>query len=205
MNKKEVAALFGLISALFPRDEKFANADKFMVTAWAEMLSDIPFDKAKEAVKYAVATSPFPPSISEIRNYSVKISENSLRSPEEAWKIAIDAIRDYNTRTVPIEGFNTKSYEFVKFGEPVKVQPSGLEYEAKRHVPPEVWEVMDLMGYANMCASENADVLRGQFMKIWKDRADREHEYRVVAPIVPQLAETIQNLLLKGGENGDLE
>lgn len=205
MNKKETAALFGLIAALFPRDEKFAAADKFMITAWAEMLEDIPLEKAKEAVRYAVATSPFPPSISEIRNYAVKISENSLRSPEEAWKIATEAIRDYNMRTVPIEGFNSKSYEFVKFGEPVKVQPSGLEYEAKRHVPPEVWEVMELMGYADMCRSENPDVLRGQFMKIWKSKTDREHEYRVVAPIVPQIAETIQALLLKGGENGDLE
>lgn len=205
MNKKEVAALFGLISALFPRDEKFANADKMMVTAWAEMLADIPLDKAKEAVKYAVATSPFPPSICEIRNYAVKISENSLRSPEEAWKIALDAMRTYNTRTVPIEGFNSKEYKFVKFGEPVKIRPSGLEYEAKKNVPPDVWEVMELMGYADMCASENADVLRGQFMKIWSNKTSREHEYRVVSPIVPQLAEKIQHLLLTGGENGELE
>ena len=205
MNKKETAALFGLISALFPRDEKFAAADKFMITAWAEMLEDIPLEKAKEAVRYAVATSPFPPSISEIRNYAVKISENSLRSPEEAWKIATEAIRDYNMRTVPIEGFNSKSYEFVKFGEPVKVQPSGLEYEAKRHVPPEVWEVMELMGYADMCRSENPDVLRGQFMKIWKNKTDREHEYRVVAPVVPQIVERVAQNLLLGGENGELE
>lgn len=205
MNKKEVAALFGLISALFPRDEKFANADKMMVTAWAEMLADIPLDRAKEAVKYAVATSPFPPSICEIRNYSVKISENSLRSPEEAWKIAIDAMRTYNTRTVPIEGFNSKEYKFVKFGEPVKIRQSGLEYEAKRHVPPDVWEVMELMGYADMCASENADVLRGQFMKIWSNKTSREHEYRVVSPIVPQLIEKVANNLLMGGENGEIE
>ena len=205
MNKKEVAALFGLISALFPRDEKFANADKMMVTAWAEMLADIPLDKAKEAVKYAVATSPFPPSICEIRNYAVKISENSLRSPEEAWKIALDAMRTYNTRTVPIEGFNSKEYKFVKFGEPVKIRPSGLEYEAKRHVPPDVWEVMELMGYADMCASENADVLRGQFMKIWSNKTSREHEYRVVSPIVPQLIEKVENRLLEGGENGEIE
>lgn len=203
MNKKETAALFGLIAALFPRDEKFAAADKFMITAWAEMLEDIPLEKAKEAVRYAVATSPFPPSISEIRNYAVKISENSLRSPEEAWKIATEAIRDYNMRTVPIEGFNSRSYEFVKFGEPVKVQPSGLEYEAKRHVPPEVWKVMELMGYADMCRSENPDVLRGQFMKIWKNKTDREHEYRVVAPIVPQLIEKVAKNLLTGGENGE--
>ena len=205
MNKKETVALFGLISALFPRDEKFANADKMMVTAWAEMLADIPLDRAKEAVKYAVATSQFPPSICEIRNYAVKISENSLHSPEEAWKIALDAMRTYNTRTVPIEGFNSKTYEFVRFGEPVRVRPSGVEYEAKRNVPQDVWEVMELMGYADMCASENMDVLRGQFMRIWNSKADREHEYKVVAPIVPQLIDKVAQNLLIGGQNGEFE
>ena len=113
-------------------------------------------------------------------------------------------MRTYNTRTVPIDGFSSKNYEFVRFGEPVRIQPSGLEYEAKRNVPPDVWEVMELMGYADMCASENADVLRGQFMRIWNSRADREHEYKVVSPIVPQLIEKVANNLLMGGENGDL-
>ena len=205
MNRKETIATFALISALFPRDDKFANATKEMISAWNEMLADIPFDTVKSAIKAAVATSPFPPSICEIRNYAVKISENSLRPAEEAWKIASDAIRTYNTRTVPKEGFKSKTYEFVRFGEPVKAQPSGVEYEAKRNVPPDVWEVMELMGYADMCASENADVLRGQFMKIWNSRADREHEYRAVAPVVPQLVEKVANLLTEGGQNGELE
>ena len=203
MNRKETIATFALISALFPRDDKFANATKEMISAWNEMLADIPFDTVKAAIKAAVATSPFPPSICEIRKYAVKISENSLRSPEEAWKIALDAIRTYNTRTVPKEGFNSKTYEFVRFGEPVKVQPSGVEYEAKRNVPPDVWEVMELMGYADMCVSENPDVLRGQFMKIWNSRASREHEYKVIGKIVPQLLENIPKLLLDGGQNGE--
>ena len=203
MNRKETVATFALISALFPRDDKFANATKEMISAWNEMLADIPFDTVKAAIKAAVATSPFPPSISEIRNYAVKISENSLRPAEEAWKIALDAMRTYNTKTVPIDGFNSKTYEFVQFGEPVKIRPSGLEYEAKKNVPPDVWEVMELMGYADMCASENADVLRGQFMKIWSNKTSREHEYRVVSPIVPQLIEKVANRLLEGGENGE--
>ena len=205
MNRKETIATFALISALFPRDDKFANATKEMISAWNEMLADIPFDIVKAAIKAAVATSPFPPSICEIRNYAVKISENSLRPAEEAWKIASDAIRTYNTRTVPKEGFKSKTYEFVRFGEPVKAQPSGVEYEAKRNVPPDVWEVMELMGYADMCASENPDVLRGQFMKIWSNKTSREHEYRVVSPIVPQLIEKVANRLLEGGENGEIE
>ena len=61
------------------------------------------------------------------------------------------------------------------------------------------------MGYRDMCVSENPDVVRGQFMKIWKSRADREHEYKVVAPVVPQIVERVAKNLLLGGENGELE
>ena len=188
MNKKETVALFGLISALFPRDEKFAQADKMMVTAWADMLADIPLDRAKEAVRYAVATSPFPPSICEIRNYAVKISDNSFRSPEEAWKIACDTMRKYGCSRYMNYTTGMTDYD-----------------RAKKNCPEDVWKVMELMGYRDMCMSENKDVLRGQFMKIWKNQADREHEYKVVAPIVPQLVERVAQNLLIGGQNGELE
>ena len=39
MTKKETVALFGLIAALFPRDEKFTHPDATMRDAWAEMLA----------------------------------------------------------------------------------------------------------------------------------------------------------------------
>ena len=202
MNKKETAALFALISALFPRDEKFANADKPMILAWQEMLEDIPFDVGKAAVKATVAASPFPPSIKDIRDYSTRMNGNRRKTAEEAWGIASDMMRTYNARLVPIEGFVRDDEPLAKFGEPVKIRKSGLEYEAKRNCPPEVWELMEHMGYADMCASENPDVIRGQFMRAWDSHEREEYEKRVIGGILPQFLKDMN--LLNGGVNGEL-
>lgn len=202
MNKKETVALFGLISALYPRDEKYANADKMMILAWQEMLADIPFDTAKAAIKASAATSPFPPSIKDIRDFATRLSGNRRMTAEEAWGIASEMIRTYSARLVPIEGFEREESTVAKFGEPVKPRPSGLEYEAKRHCPKEVWELMERMGYSDMCASENPDVVRGQFMRAWDSHEREEYEKRVIGGILPQFLKDMN--LLGGGQNGEL-
>lgn len=202
MTKKETAAMFALISALYPRDEKFAKADKEAILAWHEMLEDIPFDVAKAAIKASVATSPFPPQICDIREYATRMTGQRRMTADEAWGIAAEVIRTYSSRTVPIEGFASKTYEFVKFGEPVKVRPSGLEYEAKRHCPKEVWEILERMGYADVCASENPDIVRGQFMRSWSNHDKEAYEKRVIGGVLPQFLKDMN--LLGGGQNGEL-
>ena len=202
MTKKETAAMFALISALYPRDEKFAKADKEAILAWHEMLEDIPFDVAKAAIKASVATSPFPPQICDIREYATRMTGKRRMTADEAWGIAAEVIRTYSGKTVPIEGFAQKKYEFVKFGEPVKVTPSGLEYEAKRHCPKEVWEILERMGYADVCASENPDVVRGQFMRAWSNHDKEEYEKRVIGGVLPQFLKDLN--LLGNGQNGEL-
>lgn len=203
MTKKETVALFGLIAALFPRDDKFAHPDAAMRDAWAEMLQDIPFDHAKAAVKAAVATSPFPPSIAEIRDYATRLTGPRRLSAEEAWGIAAECIREYGTRTVPIEGFANKKYEFVRFGEPVRVRPSGLEYEAKRHCPEDVWALLQRMGWKDICESENPDVVRGQFMRAWSSHDAEAKEVRVLGSIVPELVKAITGEVLAQLGAGD--
>ena len=202
MTKKETAAMFALISALYPRDEKFAKADKEAILAWHEMLEDFPFDVAKAAIKASVATSPFPPQICDIREYATRMTGQRRMTADEAWGIAAEVIRTYSSRTVPIEGFASNTYEFVKFGEPVKVRPSGLEYEAKRHCPKEVWEILERMGYADVCASENPDVIRGQFMRAWSNHDKEEYEKRVIGGVLPQFLKDLN--LLGNGQNGEL-
>jgi hypothetical protein len=202
MTKKETVALFALISSLFPRDDKFAKADKMMIMAWQEMLEDIPFEVAKAAVKATVATSQFPPSIKDIRDYSTRMNGKRRMTAEEAWGIASEMMRTYSARLVPIEGYIREEEPTAKFGEPVKIRKSGLEYEAKRYCPPDVWELMEHMGYADMCASENPDVIRGQFMRAWDSHTREEYEKRVIGGILPQFLKDMN--LLNGGVNGEL-
>ena len=211
MTKSETVQLFAIIKSLFPRDDSFKNATKDMVDAWAEMLGDIPFDHAKAAVKAAVATSPFPPSIAEIRDYATRLTTPKRLTADEAWGIAQDVIRTYGTRTVLKEGCEEKPPEYsdatvdVITYRCVKRQPSVKEYEAKRHCPPEVWEMLERLGYANVVNSDNPDVVRGQFMKYWTGHDTEKKEERVFGAIVPELLKAITGenwaLLEDGGED----
>lgn len=203
MTKTETAALFALISTLFPREDAFRNARKETVAAWAEMLQDIPFDHAKAAVKASVAASPFPPSIAEIRDYATRLNGPRRLTAEEAWGIASECIRTYGTKTVPKAGFVDQKYEFVRFGEPVRVRPSGLEYEAKRHCPEDVWALLQRMGWKDICESENPDVVRGQFMRAWSSHDAEAKEVRVLGSIVPELVKAITGEVLAQLGAGD--
>lgn len=203
MSKEEVVKLFAAISALFPRDTKFAQADRMMVDMWQKMLSDISYENAEKAVMAAVSTSPFPPSIAEIRDYATRLNGTRRLTAEEAWGIANECIREYGLRTVPKEGFAEKKYEFVKFGEPVRIQPSGLEYEAKRHCPEDVWGLLQRMGYADIVRSDNPDVIRGQFMKAWSSHDTEAKEVRVLGAIVPELVKAITGEVLAQLGAGD--
>ena len=201
MTKSETVQLFVIIKSLFPRDDAFRNATPDMVSAWTEMLADIPFDHAKAAVKAAVATSPFPPSIAEIRDYATRLTAPKRMSADEAWGIASECIRKYGLqtrRTAP----DAEVVTVVRVGEPVRVRPSGREYEAKFHCPPEVWEMLKRMGYADIVRSENPDVVRGQFMRAWSGHDAERKEQRVLG-IVPEILKAITGdnwLLLEEGD-----
>ena len=205
MNKQETAALFGLIAALFPRDEKFAKADREMVIAWAEMLADIPFDHAKAAVKAAVSTSPFPPSISEIRDYATRLTGARRMTADEAWGQASEIIRKYGTRTVLKDGAVEKPPEYgditveCRVYRYVKPQQSLRQYEAERYCDADVWKILKNMGYKSVVESENPDVVRGQFMRAWGSHDTEAKEVRVLGGVVPELVRGLSDKLMIGG------
>ena len=211
MNKAETVKLFTVISAMFPRDMKFAQADQLMIDMWQKMLADIPYDAAEKAITASVATSPFPPSISEIRDYATRLNGPRRLTAEEAWGLVQDAMRTYGLNTVKKEGFEEKPvaescYEYGgRTYKTVTFQPTGLEYEAKRHVPPEVWDLMKHFGYRDMYLSENPDVVRGQFMRAWNSHDEEAKEARVIGGVVPELVAAITNQVIARLEEGSGE
>ena len=209
MNKAETVKLFTVISAMFPRDMKFAQADQLMIDMWQKMLADIPYDAAEKAITASVSTSPFPPSIAEIRDYATRLNGPRRLTAEEAWGLASDAIRTYGLNTVKKEGFVEKpvmesTHEYGgRVYRSVTSTETGLEYEAKRHVPEEVWKLMMHFGYKNMYMSENPDVLRGQFMRAWQSHDTEAKEVRVLGGVVPELVAAITtNVLAQLSEGG---
>ena len=171
MNLQETVSLLYLAKNLYPRDksvDKSQNALMDMAKAWAELLHDIPFEVGKAALAAHAASSPYAPAISEIRAFAQRISAPPPLSADEAWSLAIKAVRRY--------GCGGKNLTRGKY-------PHEL---ARESLPEEVWRVMERMGYQSMCRSENTDVLRGQFIAAWERQQKRQAERENILPFLPE-------------------
>ncbi len=185
MTLKEMISLLFLAKNLYPRDKSLDKPQSELMDLakiWAEMLKDIPFDLAKAALTAHAASSPYAPAISEIRSYARKMTEPEGITAEEAWSLAIKAIRRFGSA-------------------PYKDAQGKYPYQrARDSLPPEVWRVVDLMGYNSMCMSENADVLRAQFIRAWERQQQRKAERESILPFLPEgLREKV--LAISDGQN----
>ena len=178
MTPDETVKMFAMIAATFPRDQSFARADRIMLNSWHTMLQDLPFDVVEAAVQAQAATSPFPPSISEIRQRAAEITKPSLRmGADEAWELAIKAVR--------------------KFGYTQWIA-------AKKWLPSDVAQAVERFGYRDICMAENIDVVRGQFIRLWDVRLKRERERSVLPPALAALTAGLsESLRLEDGTEDD--
>lgn len=205
MDAKETLALLYLAKRLFPRDKSLETTPQELTEiakVWAEVLTDIPFSAAKSALVAQSATSSFPPTIKEIRDYATRLTGERRLTADEAWGIACEMLRTYGLNMVYKEGYVPAEEPPAKFGEPIKVAPNPKEYEAKRHCPKDVWEILEHLGYRDVYMSENPDVVRGQFMRAWSNHDKEEYEKRVIGGVLPQFLKDMN--LLGNGQNGEL-
>ena len=172
MTFEETVALLYLAKKLFPRDKSLGK-DAREVTeigeAWTELLKDIPFEVGKAAVAAHAAGSPFAPAISEIRAYARKLTEPPQLSADEAWALARQAITRYGA--APYKSFTTGKYPYEM---------------ARDSLPPEVWRVMELMGYTSMCRSDRPEVVRAQFIAAWERQQRVQEERENLLPFLPE-------------------
>ena len=172
MTFEETMALLYLAKKLFPRDKSMGGSTREMAEigeAWTELLQDIPFELGKAAVAAHAASSPYAPVVSEIRAYARKLTEPPRLSADEAWAVALGTIRRYGCS--PVRDVATGKFPHER---------------ARENTPPEVWRVMELMGYRSMCMSENIDVLRAQFIRAWERQEQVRREREQLLPFLPE-------------------
>lgn len=172
MTFEETMALLYLAKKLFPRDKSMGGSTREMAEigeAWTELLQDIPFELGKAAVAAHAASSPYAPAVSEIRAYARKLTEPPRLSADEAWAVALGTIRRYGCS--PVRDVATGKFPHER---------------ARENTPPEVWRVMELMGYRSMCMSENIDVLRAQFIRAWERQEQVRREREQLLPFLPE-------------------
>lgn len=184
MTKQETVKLFAIISALYPRETAFKSAATETVIVWQSMLVDIPFNIAQAAIKAAAATSPFLPAISEIRKWSVRVMNHDYMEPDQAWGLAREILHDYATS------------DLIKGGRIISIREQNLRLKERSNA--EVWGILDRMGIRDILQSENMDVVRGQFLRLWDAKQEHKHEMAVLPDDIRLAISTSSEKLLEG-------
>jgi hypothetical protein len=125
------------------------EVDDLKVHVWHEMLGDLDYDTANMAVKKLILENTFPPSIAEVRKAAMEILNPDVMTAAEAWGEVERAVRTY--------GYYR-------------------ETEALESMSPSVAKVVKYIGWQNICLNEEPGVVRGQFLKMYAQVAEREQK-----------------------------
>ncbi|CDG37231.1 hypothetical protein CTHBC1_2648 [Acetivibrio thermocellus BC1] len=162
MTKAETVKLLAVINAAYPN----MQISEATVSVWHELLGDLNINLVLAATKKLILESPYPPTIADIRKRAVEIMtlpEDRINAAE-AWGEVEKAIRWY--------GYYR-------------------EAEALASMSPRTAKVVRYIGWREICLSEEPGVVRGQFMRMYTQVAEREQKEQLLPA---SLKETIQKL-----------
>lgn len=146
MRESEVIELVGLCSVNY-RNFPEVGKEELLVSLWTTMLEDVSFQVAQLAVQKHMSESVYPPTVADIRAKISDISAPQGLTAMEAWGSVIKSIQQYG------------SYR---------------EAEAIQSLDPLVQKVVRLLGFRNLCMSENEMADRAHFTKAYDTIVNRD-------------------------------
>ncbi len=142
MTKKEFSQLSIGMKAAYPRFQMLATDEE--MSFWYQMLKDIPYEVAENAVMEHICTNVFPPNIAEIRKLCMERCKQPILDFDEAWGVVQRAISAHG-RYHPEKAF-------------AEMDELTLS-------------VVNNLGWTNLCQSENPVADRANFREAYMDRA----------------------------------
>lgn len=168
MTLKEAANLVAWAVANFPALQE--RDMRPTAELWARVLSDIPYDVAEAALLQVLTGARYFPSVAEIRQAAVNLMRGQAPAAVDAWGEVQAAIRRY--------GYYR-------------------EAEALTSMSPEVAHVVRAIGWQEICASQEPDVVRGQFRRAYEEYVTRRQAEAVMPDEVKRLREAALKALPK--------
>jgi len=159
MTEKEVSDLLLFMVSLFGERLKL---NQFSKQAWFLAIGHIESAEiARAAVVRCAQVSPYPPTPAEILKQISEIAEPSSQiDGAEAWGLAIKACRLFGARR---------------------------EKEGLLSLPGHVREVVKHFGWNELCLTENLDVARGEFLKMYASFTIRRQQQKALPPVSEKL------------------
>ena len=139
--------MLALVSAAWPTFD--VTDDRVLL--WYELLGDVDFGVAQVALKKLMLESNFPPSLAEMRRAIAEVTTPEAERLEagEAWAQVRQAIRWF--------GYYR-------------------ELEALESLSPVIAEAVKAIGWQEICATEEAEIVRAQFMRVYESIRKRHME-----------------------------
>jgi hypothetical protein len=166
MTKSEIKVLIQWATANFPNMQE--RDMRPTAALWEKMLADMPYEVAEKALMKVLATAKFFPTVAEIRAAAVEITQPAMPTAAEAWGEVVQAIRRY--------GY----YQ---------------EADAMASLSPAVAQVVSFIGWRNICASDEPEIIRAQFRKAYETQSSREKEMAQIPSDVRQLISSVVKAL----------
>ena len=169
MTKDEFKILAKAMKAVYTDARFLPDKDAFDV--WYEMIKDIPYPIASEAVKYHISNSPYNPTVSDIRKYATMRTEGNSLNGEQAWSLVFRAIENSN--------YNSQE-EFDKL--PPLVQKA-------------VGSPINLKELAQMPTDTVNSVEKSHFLRTYAEESKREKEFNNMPPNMRRLTDQSSKML----------
>ena len=165
MTRAETAMLLALMAAAWPKFEP----DDAKVALWHELFEDTDFRVAQVALKKLMLSSPYPPTIADMRRevLAVTTPPEDRITPAEAWGLVKKCFSKYSINR---------------------------EKEVLERLPGPVADTVRYMGWRELCMSDEGEIVRAQFMRMFDQVATRRREE---ALLPPAMRETIGQLASK--------
>lgn len=169
MTEKEFLLFVSALRTYYPKENILPN--KQSIELWFKQLEDIPYNVAEVSLNKWVALNKWSPSIADIRQMSVEVTQGGGKDWGEAWE---DVFKSFG-----------------KYG-------SYREAEALESFDPITRQAVKQMGYKNLCWSENITADRANFRIIYESIKQRKQQEANIPPKLSMMIDTV--LLEKGGD-----
>lgn len=167
MTKKEFAIIAKAIKTFYPREGLLPTPEA--IELWYQELSDLEYQEATAALRKHVETSPFPPTIADIRSKVIDARRGRGLSGMEAWALVYGCLHGGQGIRERFESF------------PPAVKGAVGSYRQLRQ-----WSITEGL---------NLDVVRSQFIKAYNTELAREREEGLITPETLKMLQSISERL----------
>lgn len=176
MDRKEFQTFAMALRTYFPKEKILPNQQA--VELWYRQLYDIDYRIAEIVLNKWVSNNKWSPSIADIREQAVEVTNGRDKDWGEAWEDVMKNIRKFG---------------YYRAEEAVAAFTDDLTRETVRR-----------LGYTNLCLSSDITIDRANFRMIYENLAQRQKSDRQISKELMHMIQSVQVGLLEEKKDGKL-